>query len=150
MKSVFGKLKDWLIKKLGGITKDEHKKLYADKDTLYMLLAEKEKEVNSLKRQNAVKSPNITKNETVYVESYLVEPIEIIKKYAIRDFHKEFEMEKVEKSIIYNLTQKIAEEIVTQKLYELMWCDKEDPFHFERVANIRVRIVPPREKWRAK
>lgn len=144
-KTLWDELKCWIIEKLGGVTKEELIKSYMRKDIVCEELSEKDREINSLKNQLASPSLNVTKNETIYVESHTVEPVELIRKFAIRDFHKEFDMEKVEKVIIDDLTTRIAQDIVSNKLYEVMWCDENNPPSFERVMNVRVRVVPPRE-----
>lgn len=148
-KTLWDELKCWIIEKLGGVTKEELIKSYMRKDIVCEELSEKDRKIKFLKNQLASPSLNVTKNETIYVESHTVEPVELIRKFAIRDFHKGFEMEKVEKVIIDDLTIRIAQDIVSHGLYEVMWCDKNNPLSFERVMNVRVRVVPPREKWRA-
>ena len=147
MKTLWDKLKNWLIKKLGGVTEEERKNFDAYRKALSEELVAKEKEIESLKQQLQSSHPYDTpkeKHETIYVEKHLVEPVLLCQTYAVRDFHFEFEQEKVEKVLVEQMIQKIADFIVSHKLYEMRWCD--DHATFERLMEVRVRVVPPTRK----
>ena len=143
--TLWHKLKNWLIKKLGGVTEEERKDFYAHRKVLSEELEAKEKEIRSLKQKLQFQSshPN-EKRETIYVEKHLVEPVLLCQTYAVRDFHCEFDQEKVEKILAEQMIQKIADFIVSHKLYEMRWCD--DQKTFERLMEVRVRVVPPIKK----
>lgn len=134
------KLKNWLIKKLGGVTEEEIENFYANKKEE---LDVKEKEIRSLKQKLQSYIPN-EKYETIHIEKHLVEPVLLCQTYAIRDFHREFDQEKAEKVLIEQMVQKISRQIVAQKLYEMAW--RANPIAVERLVEVRVRVVPPIKK----
>lgn len=152
----FVRFKHWLIKKLGGISAEEATKLVDDCQQVYLKeLNIREEEIASLKLEldrqiDSRFSPLV--NETIVVKTHMVEPVVLSHTYELRDFHREFDQEKVEQAVFDHLTQRIAQDIVLHKLYEMDWSDKNDPIKLARVVRIMVRVVPPiqaREEWRA-
>lgn len=145
--NLFNKLRNFIIKILGGISGDEA-------HSLIEKIANRNHRIAQLEEQlDCANDKAFSKVQTVMVERLLVEPIVLGVDYKVP--YGEFGCfgtgldDEIRDSIVSNIIKQLAEQIVTNNLFEVLCLENYDPICLERnkIIQIRVRVVPPRKEY---